>query len=307
MRNIVFLLLASMLLFAGCLGGGGTPEVPKMPNVTVQPPSVTVTPGEECTPAYSFSEVTAGKLSQSMDLVATVTCAAGKQLTASVDGVAVVTKSASDNGTTPITFTLVAKKDGTSKVTVSGDSQTLLSKDWKIAPLGSSDTKGPEYDAVSFKEWRAMSVDIANQINVGKVKLFIKRLESRTQPGTYVIVDLRSDDQGKPGQIIASSKKSISDTTLSDNWISFDFDSKPAVSAGKYWVVLRIEQSESVKIVSDTVTWHYVTNSKDLGSGNDYTRQMLLNVDEKTGFASESSWNKLAYDRVYAMTVHAAE
>jgi len=306
MRNIVFILLAGMLFFAGCIGGG-TPEVPKLPNVTVQPPSVTVTPGEECTPAYSFSDVTASTLSQSMDMVATVTCAAGKQITASVDGVAVATKSASDNGTTPITFTLVAKKDGTSKVTVSGDSQTLLSKDWKISPLGSADTKGAEYDAVSFKEWRAMSIDVANPINVGKVKLFIKRLESRTQPGTYVIVDLRSDDGGKPGQIIASSKKSISDTTLSDNWIAFDFDSKPAIAAGKYWVVLRIEQSESVKIVSDTVTWHYVTNSKDQGSGNDYTRQMLLSVNEATGFASESSWNKLAYDRVYAMTVHAAE
>jgi len=308
LKHLSLVFLGAFVLLFGCINLGGSSGGTGLPNVTVTGPSVQVQPSSgPCTPDYSFSPITNSVLSQSEDLVATVSCAGGIPLTANVDGVPVDTQIASDNATTPLTFKLVAIKDGTSKVTVTGNGQTLLSKDWVITPLGSSDIKGVENDAVSFSEWRAESFNVENAVNLGTVKLYLKRLSSQTQPGTNVVVEVRKDNAGSPGVIVDSVKRPITDTTLSDNWISFAFPATPLLASGKYWVALRIEQSESVRVVSDSVNWHYVTIARDPGSGNAYTRQMILNVDSKTGVATESSWNPLSYNRVYSVTVSAAK
>jgi hypothetical protein len=59
-----------------------------------------------------------------------------------------------------------------------------------------------------------------------------------------------------------------------------------------------VEQTESIKVVSDTVMLHYATIDR-LEDGNDYTMQMDLDVDDQTGYAIETYWQPLSFDREY--------
>jgi len=260
-------------------------------------------PGDVCeAPSYSFSTLEDGTFSKTTELVATVTCGGGKTLTASVDGEEVDSVTVESNATTPIGFDVVAIKVGTPKVTVESDGETILSRDWKVSPLGDSDTSGLEYDAISFKEWRAMAVDVENEIEAGRVRAYMKRMQSRTQPSTNIIVELRDDSGGNPGNLVASVKRPITVTTLTENWINFDFDPAPTLSPGRYWIVFKVEQTEEVKLISDVTNIHYVAIDKQ-AEGNDYTMEMKLTVDEKTGEASETTWKELSYDRVYTIVL----
>lgn len=296
MRNVVMLILAAALLF-GCTGGGQTPantggNTPQIPGTGTGQP--------ECSPSYAFSDLDAGTLSESANVVATVTCADGKTLSLTVDGDEAATVTVNGNATQPLKMEFYPKKVGTLKVAISNGAETLYSRDWSVNSLGSEDTTGLEYDSVSFKEWRAMAMDVENPITPDRIKVFMKRIAYKTQKGTMIVVDLRKDNGGVPGAVVASVKKPINATTMTDNWINFDFDSPPALSAGKYWVVVRIEQSENVNLISDVVNVHYVSGDKQT-EGNTYTRQMLLDVDMVSGMATETSWQPLSYDRTYSI------
>ncbi|MDD5340476.1 MAG: hypothetical protein PHV13_04460 [Candidatus ainarchaeum sp.] len=308
MKTALVLILASLIVF-GCLGLGGTTQTLTPVGGSGTPATHAPQPpsggGEACTPAYSFSELADGVLSDESDFVATVTCAAGRSIVVKLDGVEAARASAQTNATSPLQMSIAPKKDGKLKLTVESDGTTVLSKDWTVAPLGSSDTKGLEYDSVSFKEWRAIGFTVGSPITVAKVRMFVKRIASQTQPGTNLLVEIYGDSGGKPGQAIASVRSPITVTTLSDNCVTFAFDQMPQLTPGRYWVVLKVEQSEEVSLVSDSVNLHYVTVDRQ-SPGNDYTRQMLLSVDDRTGMASETSWTPLSYDRVYAVTVHGA-
>ncbi|MCI0503655.1 hypothetical protein L0Y65_02990 [Candidatus Micrarchaeota archaeon] len=296
MRNAIILILAAVLLF-GCAGGGqpqgtggggGTPQLPG--TGPAQP---------ECTPSYAFSELEAGTLSETAKVVATVTCADGKTLLLKVDGNEEASVTIGGNATQPQALEFYPKKVGTLKVTIEDETGTLYSRDWSVNALGSEDISGLDYDGVSFKEWRAMAMDVQNPIAPDRVRIFMKRIAYKTQKGTEIVVDIRRDDSGSPGGIVASVKRPINATTLTDNWINFDFDAPPSLAAGKYWVVVRIEQSENVNLVSDVVNVHYVGDKN--GDPNTYTRQMLLDVDMASGMASETSWQPLSYDRTYSI------
>lgn len=298
MKRIILLVLAGLLVF-GCTGSqpsGGKPgaSVPQMPGTSA--------PAEECSPSYSFSEIQPGTLSKTASLVATLTCAAGKNIVVKLDGEQVASNTPNSNATTPLKLEFGPEKDGTLKLTVEGDGETLFSRDWTVSPLGSADIKGVENDAVSFKEWRAMAVDVENPISPARARVFMKRLDFRTQPGTEIVLEIRGDSGGKPGSVVAFVKRPINVTTLSENWINFDFEPKPSLSAGRYWIVLSIEQTENVNLVSDKINVHYVANDKQ-APGNDYTGQMLLDVDPTTGFASETQWTPLSYDRDYSIVL----
>ena len=102
LKYISLVFLGAFVLLFGCINLGGGSGGTGLPNVTVTGPSVQVQPGSgACTPDYSFSPITNSVLSQSEDLVATVTCAGGMPLTANVDGVPVDTQSATDNALRP--------------------------------------------------------------------------------------------------------------------------------------------------------------------------------------------------------------
>jgi hypothetical protein len=308
MKTILVLILASLIVF-GCMGLGGTTQ-------TLTPVGGSGTPAthapqppsggaEACTPAYSFSELADGVLSKQADFVATVTCAAGKGIVVKLDGVEAARASAQTNATSPLQMAIAPKKDGKLKLTVESDGTTVLSKDWTVAPLGSSDTKGLEYDSVSFKEWRAMAVDVETPITVDNARIFMKRLQYKTQPATIIAVEIRKDGNGKPGDRVAGVESPVNITTLSDNWITFTFQDAPRLAAGRYWIAMKVKQSEEVSLVSDVVQVHYVTADRQ-APGNAYTSQMVLAVDEATGTATETSWTPLSYDRVYSITLHGA-
>lgn len=302
MRYVILLGLAAILLF-GCTGAPAAPSGPKANGTVPSVPGITDTPAADaCTPSYSFSEPAGGTFGKKASVTATATCAAGSKIAVLIDGVEAAGETPSTNDTQPVKLEFVPAKAGTVKLTVESDGQTVFSRNWSVKPLGSEDTSGLEYDSASFKEWRAMAVDVEGPIKPGRVRMFMKRIDFRTQPETEILVELRDDDDGDPGDVLASVKRPINVTTLSDNWISFDFDTKPSLSKGRYWIVLSIEQTESVKLVSDKVNIHYVAVDKQ-SVGNDYTRQMLLDVDKTTGYASESEWTPLSYDRVYSIVL----
>ncbi len=299
----MLLLILAVSLIAGCLVTGGEegPQILPPTNISDGIIPGEVIPGEECEPpSYSFSTLEDGTFSETTELVATVTCGAGKKMTVSLDGVEVDSATVETNATVPVKFDVVAIKDGTLKLTVDSDGETVLSRDWEVSPLGDADTSGLEYDGISFKEWRAMAVDVENEVEAGRVRAYMKRMQSRTQPSTNIIVELRDDSGGNPGGLVASVKRPITVTTLTDNWINFDFEPAPTLSPGRYWIVFKVEQTEEVKLISDVTNIHYIAIDKQ-AEGNDYTMEMKLSVDERTGEASETEWKELSYDRIYTI------
>lgn len=303
MRNALLFILAAFLV-SGCLLISDD-EVEFVPPTEIPEGVVpdVIPDGEGCeAPSYSFSSIDDGTFSQASELVATVTCGGGKKLTVTLDGEKVDSATIDTNATIPVKFDVVGIKDGTLKLVVDADGETVLSRDWEVIPLGDADTSGLEYDGVSFREWRAMAVDVENEVEAGQVRIYMKRMQYRTQPNTNIIVELRNDIGGKPGAPVASVTRPITVTTLTENWIKFDFDPKPTLSPGTYWIVVMVEQTEEVTLVSDVTNIHYVSIDKQT-EGNDYTKEMKLNVDEKTGEATETAWQELSYDRVYTIVL----
>lgn len=289
-----------MLLF-GC--SGTTP--PAGNSTATNQTGVTTTGGnggeaQACSPDFSFTNLPDVTLSDTAVLNGTATCAAGEQLSLMIDGTNLDTETPSTNGTEQVQFHFPAKNSGKHKLTVTGAGQTLYSQDWNVMPLGSSDISGLETDAVSFSEWRAVAVDVQNQINAGHVRIYLKRQAFQIQQSTQIEVDIANDLGGNPGDVLASAIKPINATSLSDNWVSFDFTH--TLAPGRYWIVLKIDQSKDVSVVSDIVLMHYVTVDKN-AQGNDHTRQMMLTVDENTGAASQTQWQPLPYDKEYSLTL----
>lgn len=305
MRQMLLFLAIGMLIF-GCAGGpaaqkngtasGGADvgvELPQVPGM-----------GPKCEPSYQFGQLPDGVLSKSSELPATVECAGGETLTVSIDGKPATTAAVATNESQQVRLKVPALKDGTVKVTVESGGKTLFTRDWKVKPLGSEDTSGLDSDAVSFKEWRAMAVDIENGVTVTGARIYMKRLEAKTQPGTTISVQLAEDQNGVPGNPVATAEKPINASTLSDNWLGFNFVQAHPLSPGRYWITIKIKQSESVNLVSDVLQLHYATIDRQK-PGNSYTRQMKLSVDEKTGRATETQWEALPYDKAYSVVLTA--
>jgi hypothetical protein len=290
-----------MLIF-GCAGkpasqkngtiGGGI-ELPQVPGIT-----------HSCEPSYQFGQLTDGVLSKSSELIATVECAGGETFAVNVGGTPATTTKVVTNDSQQVRLKVPALKDGTVKVAVDSGGKTLFSKDWKVKPLGSEDAGGLDTDAVSFKEWRTMAVDVENEVTVSGVRAYVKRLEWKTQPGTVIVIELSADSGGSPGEPVATVEKPINATTLTDNWVNFEFVQKHPLAPGRYWLTLKIKQSENVNLVSDVLQVHYTTLDKQK-PGNDYTREMKLSVDEKTGKATETQWQPLPYDKMYSLVLTA--
>lgn len=293
MRNIAIFLLAAILLL-GC--AGTQMEAPS--KAPPSAPSAPSAPSEDCTPDYSFSELKDGTFSQSQTLAATVTCAANTTLSLKVDGKSVDSKSAKSDLATPLKFSVPALKEGTLKVTVETENETLFSRDWDVEALGNTDTRGTGYEAFSYKIWVAQSFDIENPVELGQVKTFLKRQSANTKPNSELVMEVRKDDSGEPGSLLASKGMPVTEPTLTENWIKFDLDKKVSLSPGTYWVVLMVNQTEDLGLASDMVTVHYEAIDRE-AMGNDYTKRMVLDVDLKTGEASQTIWEPLSYDREF--------
>ena len=154
-----------------------------------------------------------------------------------------------------------------------------------------------ETDAVSYRQWLAEAVDVGNQITVARAEAYLSTEQSSMQPNSSMIMEIRTDDNGKPGAVVGTAKDPMSAITQSDNWVGFDFSPAVTLAPGRYWMVVKAQQGQT-GLVTDIVQLHYVTVDKT-AAGNDYTRQMTLSVDENTGIATETSWQPLGYDKEY--------
>ncbi|MBI5046296.1 hypothetical protein HZC07_01025 [Candidatus Micrarchaeota archaeon] len=306
--NLFMLFVVAGFVLFGCLGGTPPKEVttsgPSVPSAPPVPTGASDNSANLCSPSFLVSNLNSGTLGKSSSLLVTATCAAGVPVTLSINGKSVDSKSADTNATATLTFSFYPKSEGNSTVSVATDSQTLLSKVWMVSPLGSSVTTGVETDAISFKEWRAVKFTLDNSIMVGMVKAYMKRGSSSIQPGSLLIAEIRSDSGGTPGAVISSVSRPLNVTTLTDNWIVFDFseiNQKLSLQPGSYWTTFRVEQTVDPGLISDVVYLRYSPVDKQ-AAGNGYTRQMVLSVSG-SGAASETSWAPLSYDRIYAVTI----
>lgn len=295
MRNIILSIVLAFLIF-GCIGVGTQEQTEELPGVDdLLEPQDGAAP---CNASYSFSDLEDSVFSEKSYLLATVVCAAGEKLELSVGDEVAESFVIANNESTVVTFTVPTTKNGIFNVTVTSDGNPVFFQEWEVEPLGNTDTTDVGYDGISFKEWRAMAFDIETPVELGRVRIFMKRIEGKTQPNTNILVEVREDDGENPGELLDVVTLPITETTLSDNWINFDFDPKVQLEEGKYWIVMKVEQTEDTMLVSDTVMIHYVTVDKEV-EGNDYTRLMRLSVDDETGYASETEWEWLPYDKIY--------
>lgn len=314
MQKTIIALLLGILLF-GCINLGGTKttdnststvssEQNKTSNNNQTDNSKSGLLNKPCNENYLFSQLDSGVLSKDTAFVVTASCASGKKVAIYLDNSQLEEKTISSDASIPMTFTLKPKKDGTLKVEVKADGSTVYSKEWEVKPIGFTDTSGSENDPVSIKQWKAVAFDVDNTITAKTIRLYMRRLNYNILSDTEVFVELRSNNNGNPADgVLASSKRYLNETTLTDNWILFKLDKATTLAKGKYWIVMKIAQPSS-PIVSDVVNIHNLPIDKNR-AGNDYHKQMTLNRNEDKGIWEETSWQPLSYDKKYCFKVSA--
>ncbi|MFH1784956.1 MAG: choice-of-anchor R domain-containing protein [Candidatus Micrarchaeota archaeon] len=289
MKNLILAL--AILLFFGCTGNtpvSDTPQLQLGPTI------------EECTLDYTFSQISTVTLGETTDLIATIDCGAGETYIVKLDGVEVASATLSTNDTTVLNLGFAPSKDGTVQMTIENNGIIIQAKSLYVAPIGNNNTAGSDTDGVSFKEWRAVAIETDANITPARIRIYMKRLASSTDPNNMMVVELRADNNGNPGPLVSTVKKPTNAATLTENWINFDFAQQQEIPAGKYWIVMKVEQGEEKKPVSDVFYVHYNTIDKN-NPGNEYTKEMSLSVDSKTSIATETQWQPLSYNREYSI------
>ncbi|MFH1222576.1 MAG: hypothetical protein V1492_05840 [Candidatus Micrarchaeota archaeon] len=304
MKKLFVVLIISLILMAGCTQTGN--QVQQAVNKTVTTAAGAVQNTEPpCETAYQFGTLADGTLGKQTSFTVTATCAAGKTIALYIDDESVATQPLATNATTALNFKLAPKIEGTRKVEVKADGVVINTAQWTVASLGSQDTSGSRNDPVSVKEWVATSYTVEVPVTVKSVGVFMRRLYTETLQNSYVIVELRSDNGGKPSDgVLKAATMPITKPTLSENWLWFNFADGATLQPGKYWVVFRVNQ-ETDGLVSDVVNVHYT--AKDTTTpGNDYTRSMLLVWDKNGKAFGQTEWKTLPYDRTYAVVLSGA-
>lgn len=306
MKNAILLLMAATILLFGCTGpvqpqeqqqGGGAAQQPETGGQQEQP----VEQEEQCEASYAFSKVPSMALSESATFTITATCAGGNELGLYLNDELAGSMRIPNNDPTVLNYEIVAKSDGPGSLVVKSDGETIYAEQITVAPMGSSDVSGTDYDQVSNKKWIAVAFEADNAMNLGSVSGYIKRLGSQTLEGSYVMAQIRRDDGGKPSaNYLAVSDVPITEPTLSDNWIYFNFQDL-TLQPGKYWVVFSVETEEPT-IVSDAVTLHYVAKDKHRAAENN-ALQMDLAWNENSRLWEQSPWSQLSFYRSYSVVI----
>ncbi len=297
-----------MLLLWGCTttsppkadsNGTTTAKLPPVPSggAETQP-----TPSSsKCPPSYLFGEVANGTLGHTSHIVATVSCLAGKVVSVRVGDSTLVRMVVNTNDSQTIDLIFIPPKDGTFRLSVDLDGSEIYFQAFRVSPLGSVVTTGTSlYDSISRKEWRTLEFETAGPLTITRAKVYIQRLDGYPTEANMVL-DIRGDNGGVPGSILATVRKPLSSATMTPNWIKFVLSQPLQIPAGKYWAVLRLEQTGS-PLSTDSYYVHYVVNDKQ-AEGNGYTRQMVLNVDRSGEILTETKWDPLSYDRTYQIQV----
>ncbi|HID73305.1 TPA: hypothetical protein EYP38_05170 [Candidatus Micrarchaeota archaeon] len=307
MRTTLVLLLSMILLF-GCVSepaavpsGTGTEAPPE----GEAPPAGEQPPGEmECDASYAFSQLQSVKLSEVTTFTITATCSEGKEIGLYLNDKLAGKLEVLSNDPTVLNFDIVATVDGVSDVVVKSNDETIYAEEWNIAPLGSTDVSGSDFDQISNKKWLAVAFEVENRVKVGSIGAYVKRLNAQTLQESYVLAEIRGSEGGNPGEsIIASSMVPITETTLTDNWLYLNYD--VTLQPGKYWIVFRVAKDEPT-IVGDVITLHYVSVDTH-APPNDYTRRMTLEWSDTERVWEQTSWEELPFDKEYAVVISANE
>jgi hypothetical protein len=313
-RSIIAVIIIGILLF-GCIS---MPTIGKPANVTTnksqvitqnQTPVVTQNTTQpiqtkSCSDSYAFSQLSNSTLSKSATFAMTATCASGKKIAVYTDDVKIGEKIVATDAATALSFGLVAAKDGKSKIEVKANDALVHTAEWITAPIGHLDTNGLAIDPVSIKQWRAIAFDVDNTIIANTVSMYMKRIEYNLMNDTEILIELRSDNNGNPGDgVLTNSRLNIAKTTMTNNWINFALSKPITLTSGKYWLVVKMTHPTS-PLVSDVVNIHY-TSKGNSNPANDYHRQMDLRRNVKTDTWEQTSWEPLTYDRWYTFRVSA--
>jgi len=290
MKKILLILFSVVLLF-GCIGGPSPGS-----NITQQINQTITTVTQECTPSLSVTPPNSAKLSSSATIVVNATCAFNKTVAVTINGAEIASAVVPEGDSTLLNFNLIAAPDGSNSLAVNLDNNPVYTGKWDVSPIGYSNTAGSDNDQISVGRWKAVAFEVSNPITVKKVSAYLMRLQSLIV-GSNVIVDIRSDSNGKPGDIVATTSLPINKTTLTPNWVHFPITAQ--LQKGRYWVVFREDGLDEVNI-------RYVTVDK-LKPGNPNHMMMDLTKNEDTSVWSETQWTPLAYDRDYSFVISARD
>lgn len=310
MRGLfVTLILVSILVF-GCVGEEQV-VVEEGDTITEEEEETTeeieeTVEAEDCEPSYMVLELGAGIFSKGTPFGVSAECAGGKTVSLYVDSEMVAEQDVTTNNVVVLNFVLIPKSEGTKTVEVKVDEETVYSASWPVVPLGSQDISGNKNEDVSSRKWIAISYHVDSRVQVKSVGAYMKRLYSNTLEDTYVVAEIRPDNNGEPGEeVLASSMLSIDETTMTENWIWFNFPEPVELAPpGRQWVVFRIDYPD---IVSDVVNIHYV-GEDTLSEPNEYTKRMLLEWDDtEREFVETTGWELMTYDKQFAVVLSGLE
>lgn len=313
--NTKLLVLLGLLfvVFAGCIGGetqeyvteGETTPVDATEETETGTTAPVETDEADCEPSYEFSElpekVTMGDL---VTFSVTATCAQGKIVGLNIDETQESGGTVSTNDPVTFNFVLAPEVEGTKELTVWSDSDAVYEGTLEVDPIGSKDISGNKNDAVSVSEWRAVKFQVETPIKANSIGAYMRRLYSQTMEHSTVVAEIRTDDSGIPSEsYLAQAQLPITDTTMSENWIYFNFPETVRLEPGTYWVVFKVTQETQDQIVSDVVNIHYTFSGDTTIPGDDTLKKMKLEWDNSQRKFVPTEWETLAYKRTYSVFV----
>ncbi|MEM3422245.1 MAG: hypothetical protein QXF70_01510 [Candidatus Bilamarchaeaceae archaeon] len=297
----VFLALLLAFLFFGCIQLPGTinkEKIDSISNVTKEI-SETITVEEKCSPAYSVVIPQKAKLGDLGTVKVKADCAYGATIAVYFDGVKIDEKKVSGKSAELI-FNLNFRQDGTKTVEVIANGSLIKKDNIIVDLLGNNETSGSKNDGFSVKEYIASGFEIKSDIEVRSIGIYVKRLYSNTLKNSYVVVEIRKDDNGVPASSsVAATYLPIEKIMMNEKWVWFNFKDSVRLAPGTYWVVLRVDQ-ENPNIVSDVANIHYIGDNPDKPA-SELVKRMVLKWNDQKQKHEETTWEPAAYDRIYSI------
>jgi len=311
--KLLILLSLTFVLFAGCIGGeqqdyiteGQTTPLEQAPAEPAEPEPVAPVEEIMCEPSYEYSELPSeAVIGDVLTFSVTSTCAEGKIVGLNIDEKQESGGMISKNDPVTYNFIIALETEGTKSITLWSDNESVYSTTVEVDQIGSTDTSGNKNDPASVKEWIATSFEAEGPVKVKSIGAYMRRLYSQTMQHSMVVAQIRADNNGNPSDnITAESTIPITDTTMSENWIYFNFPEALTLAPGKYWVVFLVTQETQDQIVSDVVNVHYTFGGDTSVPGDGTNKQMKLEWDNSQRKFVKTDWQNVPYERTYSVVV----
>ena len=288
-----------IMLFFGCIGQQQTGPKVKEGDISLPVVGDIVETANKsisgCEPEYTVTAPSSAALSSTVLVTVNAECAKGAEVEAFLDG-ASAGRATIPSDSAVLNFNIIASKDKANQLEVHANGSSIHSSGLQVSAIGFTDTGGTDNDPISIKHWKAVSFTLDNKIEVKSVGAYLRKL-AVLDLGSDIVVEIRSDSYGEPGAVVATSRKPLLSVTMTPNWIYFPFNA--SLDKGRHWVVFRLTKDDSVNI-------HYVAVDK-LAQGNPDHMRMDLYKNEDLQKWEETKWERLSFDRRYAVIVSAAD